>query len=150
MKYKLYQLLKLRKKLVSELNKLKERFNDNNSILVGGIRNYEPSEIYDEIIKIKEKIIKLKIAIQQNTLPIYDKIHRMEEYKDLILLLKSTSTNNGTVENTRYGDNSLLNYSAVYTKDMIDKIITDYEQKIDQLQDEIDQYNYTTEVELDI
>lgn len=146
--YKLYQLLKMRKKMITELNDLKKKLQYNNSTIKGATKNYDANLILEEIEALKIKLVILKKAIQANTLPVYDKIFTIEEYKDTIATLKATSTNDGLVESRGYGDNPPQEYEATIKYVDMDKKIKAIEFLIDKLQEEIDEHNYTTEVEL--
>lgn len=147
-KYKLYQLLKLRKKMVTQINDLKRKFSHNNSKLKDAKLIFNVELVLEEIEAIKVKLVIVKKAIRENTLPVYDKIDAIDENKDLISLLKSTSTNDGLVESRGYGDNPPSEYTATIGAVEMEKKIKDYEALIDELQEQIDEHNYTTEVEL--
>jgi hypothetical protein len=144
---KLYQLLKLRKKVIKEITELQQKVMHSNSIIVGGDQDFDVIKLMEQTIAKKMELVKLKHIIQKNTLPVYDKIFMIEEYKDYIKTLKSTSTLNGTVEKSRFGDSSVIEHKATIKAKDMDLLIKSYEEKIEKLQEELDGFNYTTEVD---
>lgn len=147
-KYKLYQLLKMKKKMANELKELTMKLNSYNSKLKGAEKPYHTPDVLKEIESLKIKMVILKKTILVATLPMYEEIYTIAEYKDTISTLKSMSTNDGLVEGRGYGDNTPQEYEATIKQNEVDEKVRLIETEIEKLQETIDSFNYTTEVEL--
>lgn len=148
---KIYQVLKAKKKLTSELQQLWQKFSNNNSVIVGNTRSYEPIELMSKIIAKTKELIQLKVKLQVANSEIYEKIFEISELKSAISKLGSVSTQSGIVHPHSYSSVSApVEYSAFYSQKMVDDIIAGYQEKISTLQEEIDTFNYTTEIEIDL
>ena len=80
---------------------------------------------------------------------IYEKIEYMKELKGMIAYLKELNTTDGVIENPTYGtQTNRLVYSAHFKQSQIDDMTRELQNKIENLQDQIDSYNATTEITL--
>jgi len=149
-KYKLYQLLKLRKKMGSDIATLNNRLRNNNQVFKGNVRDYEPGTIMGEITTLKTNLIKVKLAIQTANVGVYEKIFKMEESKDTISNLRNLPCENGLSRVASYGNSDMVEYESILTKVNIDTLVTAKELEVEALQEAIDFYNHTTEIEVDI
>lgn len=143
---KLHKALKLRKNLVGEIAKLKKQIQEKNSYLEGDI-NAEFFSVEDAITLLREKInelIGLKFAINEANQEIQSKIYLLSEYKALIAFWNSVPCDNGS-KLVGYND-TIKTYKVHYTEGEINNSITEYQAKVDALQEEIDVYNYTTDI----
>jgi flagellar capping protein FliD len=77
--------------------------------------------------------------------PVREKIFRLSELKCLTRRLKSIDTKNGAVQ-TRY-ENSSARYVAHFSIGKIDQLVEALENEIDQIQEELDQFNHTNYLE---
>jgi hypothetical protein len=73
----------------------------------------------------------------------------MSEYKALITFWNSVSTTEGTQEGGRYGSEALREYIAQVDEETRNAYVKDYQARVDALQEEIDTFNYTTEIPWD-
>lgn len=133
---KLHQVIRLEKKLLDELLELNNRFMSNNCININEVRDYEPNVILEEIQNKQDRLIKIRFLIQKHTLNIYELILRNKEYDNMISLLRSTPT---SMDNNKV--NALL-------RSELDKLIQEYQSKIENNNSSIDYYNFITEVEI--
>ena len=145
---KLYQALKAKKKMAAELSQLWQKLHGSNSILKGSERNYDPRTTWDEINKKSDELIVLKVSIQTANKPILERIYRIAELKSKASSLKSLNTRNG-LESSRshYGTDVVpCEYESIIKQTEVDILISGIEAEITKLQDEIEQYNFTTEL----
>lgn len=144
---KLYQALKLKKKIASDISKLWTKLRENNSVIKGEERNYDPKEIMDEILKKTEYLIRLKINIQKANEPILDKIYRIAELKSQVDYLRTVSTKKGIETYRDYGNTVSQEYETIYDRKQIDELTLTLETSISKIQDELEQYNFNTDIE---
>jgi len=145
---KLYKALKLKKKLVGEIAKFKEQIEKNNSYLVGSIN----SEKYDthsnyELLQLKiNELINLKLAINTANQKIQLKIYELSELKALISFWNDVSCIEGSVSSDY--STSIKEYKVHYDDTKRNHLIEQYQDKVDKIQEEIDTYNYTTDISI--
>lgn len=133
---KLYQAIRLEKSLSDELNKLHNRFRLNNCILVNELRDYEPNVLLEEIKKKTDELIRIGFLIEKSKMNIREIVLRNTEYEKTLETLRSTPT-------------SMSKDSInAFTRTELDKIITEYENKIKINKDSIDYYEFITDVDI--
>lgn len=144
MKITVAKALKEKNKKLNQLNKLWLRLGENNSILEGNTREFNPENLLSQIKKETEVFIKLKTQIHNACSPVREKIFRISELKSIARRLKGLDTKNGIVQ-TRY-DNNSGRYTAHFSAGKIDQLIEAFENEIDQIQEELDHFNHTNHI----
>lgn len=148
-KMKLSQALKTKKRLAAEIQHLKNRIQSKNSYIKESkvAEKFNVEEMYSELQAKVQELVNLKIAINEANREIQSTIYLLGEYKSMIAFWNSVNTNEGYQE--RGYQDTLTEYACQI--DEIKKIanVALYQQKADSLQDQIDTYNYTTEVAWD-
>ena len=142
------QALKLKNKLVQDLNKLTEKLHNNNSVIEGNTRDYSAKELLAEMyIKIDE-LTTVKTKIHKANVSIYDKIFLLSELKSAVNKLKSLDCTNGFATDyySRRSESQLSKTAEITTVER-DNEIKFLESRIDQLQEELDYHNITTEID---
>ncbi len=143
---KLAEALKKKNKLADKSKKLVTILQNNNSILKGNERSYDPIETLSEMENVAEELAALKARIQKTNAPIQYKIFKMSELKGLISSLMRMSCHAGA-QSSGYGRNeSLVEYEAVYNDRKRDELIESFQEKIEKLQGEVDYFNHTTDL----
>lgn len=137
--------LKEKNKKLNQINKLWVRLEENNSILEGNTREFNPEEILNQIKQETEVFIQLKTKIHNACAPIREKIFRLSELKCITRRLKGIDTKNGYVP-TRFENNS-TRYLAYLSAGTIDQIVEAMESEIDQIQEDLDQFNHANYIE---
>ncbi len=147
---KLYKALKLRKSLVGEIAKLKQQIKDKNSYLEGSLNaeKFNVSDLYDTLLKKIDELTGLKFAINEANREIQAKIYVLSEYKALIAFWNEVSVVEGSQVNT-YAE-TIRNYKVQIDENKRNQIVSDFQKRVDALQEEIDTYNYTTDIPWDI
>lgn len=143
---KLSKALKEKKRLAAEIAHLKNQINSKNSYLEGSnVR--EKFYVPDLFVTLKDKVqelVNLKIAINEANRDIQAMIYLLGEYKAMIGFLSILNVQEGVVPASyNKGESTYLVQIDELEKE---KMLKEYQEKADALQDEIDTYNYTTEV----
>jgi hypothetical protein len=143
---RLYKALKLKKNLVGEITKLKQQIKDKNSYLEGSKngQNFSVENLYADLLKKIGTLTSLKYIINEANGEIQSKIFLIGEYKALISFWKEVSVTEGT-EVSGYS-NVIKNYVVQFDEAKRNNIIADFQLKVDALQDEIDEFNFNTDI----
>lgn len=149
---KLHKALKLRKKLAGEIAALKQNLQQKNSFITGAVNveKYNVDNIYSELLTKIQELVGLKYAINEANREIQSKIYLIAEYKGLITFWQSVSVHEGPVHDY-YNNNggSIPIYVAQYDELKRNDIIKAFQNKVDFLQEEMDTFNYTTDIPWD-
>ena len=138
------QALKLKNKLVSEINEQFGIAKSFNSIEKGNVRRYSVIESLDNSANLIEELVDLKVKIQKANLPVLEKIYTMSELKSYVSELKKIPVDEGLVY-SRYGS-SQENKEVEVNVSEIRELIKLAESKIQNIQDELDIFNATTQI----
>lgn len=142
--------LKLKNKLVSEINKEWMKISNYNSNVSGATWPYDIEACYKRWEELKGKLVDLKTKIHLANAPVYEVIFAMSEMKESAKLLNALVCQEGTVVD-RYGRNeTLLEYVTVITLAMKEERIAFLEKKIEELQEVLEEHNVSTKIEFEI
>jgi hypothetical protein len=144
---KLYKALKLRKKLVGEVAKIKLQIQTKNSYTVGSVdpKKFSVNKIYAELQTKINELIGLKYVINEANRPIQEQIYRLSELKALLSFWNGVSVVEGT-QTIGYSDAKTVEYIAQVDEIRRDEMVKEFQKKVDAIQEEIDTYNYTTDI----
>lgn len=140
--------LKLKNRAVGEVNRLKVLINRENVKKEGIERKYDVSALVDEMKSKLSSLISLKTAICKANINIYQKITEMEECKSMITHLSTFVCD--VRETYTYDGKEQKTVKMVPALDEVwrDKEIMSLQKRVEELQDEIDEYNATHYIEL--
>jgi hypothetical protein len=141
----LAKALKQKNRLAQRISKLQEEIQVENSSRVDDPKKINVEDSLAELESTTEKLIKIKIAIFVASTPVRENILRLGELKSKIVFLKGISTIEGKIRHYERGD---VEYSVAKDKIWVKNQITICEQSIDCLQDELDTFNHTTNIEI--
>lgn len=145
---KLAKALKEKNRLVGEINRLKSLIQRENSRNVKSTSTVDVGAIWKQMEEATEKLIALKTAIFKANAGIYSKIVRMAELKDLSIWITHLNTNNEKSEQI-YGERTIVTeFMAYKTREDVDNMTKDLQDQIAKLQDELDEYNATVQIEV--
>jgi hypothetical protein len=139
----LAKALKRKNRLAQKISKLQTEIQRENSVQKDDPRKIK---VEDLMVELKERVlqlIKLKIAIFIASAPMRESILTLSELKSQIIFLQGISTREGKI--SEYGD-TVVEYTAAFDKLYIREQVEICEQKIDAIQDELDKFNHTTEI----
>lgn len=143
----LSKALKIKSRLIGELNRARELIRrDNSHTNIPGIETRQQKNIeFQKLVKRSEDliadIVSIKSAISKANIHIYDKIFYMDELKSLLDYIKTISVEEGETYDFKCGEKVVVNKSVYINQSEVDKMISETQQKINKLQDEIDDYN---------
>lgn len=141
------------KQLGQKMSDLHKRFITNFTTETEGLYpNYNPAELELELFATMEKLIELKTKIQAANVPIYPKILKMAELKGLVKQFQATNANQQRVENQYNALSQLIKTNIplfpYWTERQKDMKLDGLRKDISNLQDELNKFNNTTEVEV--
>jgi chromosome segregation ATPase len=145
---KLQKALKQRKKLIGDIARLKSQIQTKNSYLVGSLnaKKYNVPKIYEELLAKVDQLTGLKFVINEANREIQAKIYVLAEYKGLIAFWNGVPVAEGTQEAGRFGSETTREYNVQIDEETRNKYIKEFQDRVDALQEEIDLYNYTTDI----
>lgn len=143
---KLYKALKLRKNLIGEIADLKQQIKNKNSYLEGSKNGekFNVGEKYDLLLKKIKELTGLKFVINEANREIQSKIYILGEYKALVAFWKEVPVEEGT-QIIGYSDKA-QNYVVQIDEAERNEIISKFQKIIDAIQEELDEYNFNTEI----
>jgi molybdopterin converting factor small subunit len=148
---KLYKALKLRKGLVGEIAKLKEQIKSKNSYLEGSKNGekFDVQALYDELLEKIDELTGIKFVINEANKEIQAQIYTLSEYKALIAFWNEVPVVEGA-QIVGYGESAVMNYKVQFDEAKRNEIVKTFQKRVDAIQEEIDEYNFTTEIPWDV
>lgn len=150
-KMNLAKALKTKNRIVGEINKLKGLLKRENTRLSTSTSKVDRAELEKNLKDKVEQLISIKTKIATANIGIYEKIERMAECKTLMAYYETLDTRDGSFSDGRIydGDKQVVYvYNAYLKQEDIDKLSVAYQEQINKLQDEIDEYNARTTIEV--
>ena len=152
---KLVKALKVKNRLVGEVNRLQGILERENSKEKGSYSQVDVSVIDTQLSVTVGKLVAVKSAITVANIGIYNKICEMEELKNQKSFIMRLDTTHGTVKESGSGFASsdkliVREYTAHLRQENVDERVIELQTQIETLQDEIDEYNATTNVDLEV
>jgi len=138
------QALKVKNKLVTDLKNQYQILQKYNSIEEGNPRRYSMTNALAKIKTLQAELVVLKTQIHRANSPVYDKIFALAELKGMIKELKKVPTDEGK-QTERYGSVQSIKEVELNVTD-IDNSISILETQIEELQNELDIHNATTNI----
>ena len=138
--------LKRKARLLREINDKWVIIKNNNSIISGNPRKYNIKPELDIVEKLIVELVELKTKIHLANGPVYDKIFLLSELKTQLINLEGVKTNEGTIDNGRFGAPSTVFYEVDIDEIYKNELIAHLNAKIDELQDDLDYHNATTQI----
>lgn len=140
------QALKRKNILVDQIKQEYNRANTYNSIDSENVRPYSAAESLKKYLDLTEELVILKTSIHKANQPVYDKIFKLSEYKSVVKYLKSLDCNEGKSAGNRWESTESKVLVAEIKIVERDTMVSDYEEKINTIQDELDYFNQMTEI----
>jgi len=142
----LSKALKIKNRIIKEVNDLQNIVTSNNSYITGNNPSFDIKESYEELISLRKKLGELKIKINTANGGMIDKMVEISELKSHITFLRSINTDQGQVQASRY-DSNVVEKDVIYTAKEIKEKEKETQKKINKIQDEIDKFNANTLIE---
>ena len=138
------QALKAKNKLVAEIKECYRILQTQNSIEEGNPRRYSVKKKLEDIAELTDELVQLKARLHRANAPVYDKIFALAELKGMIKELKKVPTDEGK-SSDRYSSIPSVKEVELNVTD-IDNSISILETQIEELQNELDVHNATTNI----
>jgi len=139
----LAKALKLRKALAGRVALVENKIRVSNSYLAG-TESFNSVKALKLQVELKNSLLELKDKIRSANDKIYQKIDELQECKATITFLRSIPTRNGKVADPfSYNGEGIAEreYVAQITQHELDGMVNQHEMRIQELQDEIDEFN---------
>lgn len=145
---KIYKALKLKKRLVGEINKLQQQINSKNSYLEGADVKFDTHILLDNLIKKQGELVNLKMALYEGNRGIQKDIFLLSELKSRLSFLTDLNTTEGEQGLGAYSAIAPRKYKAQIGETENETAIVALQEQIDFTQEKIDSYNYTTDIQI--
>jgi hypothetical protein len=155
--FNLAQALKHKNRLAGEIARAREIVQRENSRKESQAARADVRAVFDQCVAQSRELAAFKGAIASANAGvvsadrgIYSKLNLQAELRGLITFMKALNTKEGE-EVERVGfmsrDDAVRTlYVATITRDEVDRLVAIYQAEIEQLQDEIDEFNATTRI----
>ena len=144
---KLAKALKQKNKLAGEVAQLKELLAEQNSRSTKQKFDYNNQEVLTNLRAKIDELVATKAAIGAANAEVYPKIFRLAELKGFVTALKGLSTKEGVyAESLGYSQSVEVEYVAQIKKAEVDKLVEEIEKEIQELQNALDEFNFTRSV----
>ena len=146
---KLAKALKLKNQLAGQIGNLKEALKTQNSRPVQQPFDYDNQELWGQLRAKVDELVRVKTVIAVANTAIYERVFRLAELKGLITALGALETKQGIFrENEGYpGTAVTVEYRVQIPRQEVDRLIVGLEIEARDLQDVLDEFNATQEVE---
>ena len=145
----LAQALKLKNRLAGELVRQQQILQRENARRSDSVSKVDRKEVWDKILQLSEDLGELKGQITQANVNIYPALERMAELKARIAFINSLPKRDGEeITSVGYNQEKLVyQWNSMITQEGADAMVVDLQKEINDLQDEVDSYNATTEID---
>ena len=145
----LAQALKQKNRLAGELNRQQQILQRENARRSDSVSTVDRNAVLTKIVALSVELGTLKAKIAKANVGIYYAIERMAEFKSQISFLQGLNKQVGEEVTFVGRDNEKLVYKwdSLITQEKCDEMVADLQAKINELQDEVDRYNATTEIQ---
>ena len=148
MKISLVRAFKERARLDRKITMALKLISEENSLIQGGVRSVDIRKKYQEFHDLTNKLLKLKQAISQANAGISDKLVELAEVKHLLSRVREIPVKEGK-QSDDYSSLNARIYTSEIKKGEITSEMEALQQRINALQDEIDEFNARTRIEFE-
>lgn len=142
--------LKEKNRVAGRLAKARELVGRENSKDKNVPRGIDVSETYALAKTLRDRLISIKSAISEANSPIVSKIIELDEVKSEISYLNGLDVKEGKFVSGSYGTRIETDLDAVIRQPQVLDEVTALQARADRLQDELDEFNATTKIEIEI
>ena len=141
--------LKHKNRVGERISKVSSDVSAYNSTIVGSPVEVDVRKLDTMRKELMEHLIRVKTRIHEVTAPVRAKIFRIGELRQAVSHYKSIRTTHGK-HRTSYQDEVDTEYVSIMRKQDIDRIVSELEKEIDELQDDLDKFNATNSIEISV
>lgn len=143
---KLSKALKQKNKLVREISELKTKITQYLMVEEGNERPYNVHVLAKDLNAKKKELVSLKVMIQTKNVGILEKMYTLSELKDTLSWMKTLPTGESTGREYRNGEYLTIKRISAFDVKDTDDLIVAIQNEIEKIQDELDEYNATTDI----
>lgn len=143
---KLSKALKLKNKKINDYNNTMTKMVSHNSYDVDSKRFYDSKELLNEVVAKQIDLVRFKAAIHSTSEPIRYKIFKLGELKNYLMNLNRLNTSEGIVKSRGYGESDVSTYACSINELEKVHMMEEIQTAIEELQDQIDEFNATTDL----
>jgi len=145
---KLSQALKLKNRLAGELVRQNQILQRENARRSDSKSQVDRDAVWNEILKLSDQLGELKGKITQANVGIYPMLERMAELKSRIAFVQGLPKREDEEVQFIGRDQEKLTYqwSSFITQEKSDQMVKELQEQINNLQDQVDAYNATTDI----
>ncbi len=141
----LSKALNEKNRLARKIRELQNKIENHNSYIKGSTPVYDIKQLLSDLEVSINDLTALKTKIQNANQPVQDKIFRLAELKSFATFLRKLKIKEGKVLDDRWNAEVTEWESDLGTIDK-DKLLEDTEKKIDNIQVELDRFNFETKI----
>lgn len=142
--------LKEKNRVAGRLAKARELVGAENSQNKSVPRGVDVAAMYDLAKMLRNRLIAIKSAIAEANKPIVSKIIELDEIKSEIAFLNGLDVKEGKFVTTNYGTRIESEIDAIISKQQVLDEVAALQVRADRIQDELDEFNATTKVEIEL
>ena len=142
--------LKEKNRVAGRLAKARELVGAENSQDKSVPRGVDVAAMYDLAKMLRNRLIAIKSAIAEANKPIVSKIIEIDEIKSEIAFLNGLDVKEGKFVTTNYGTRIESEIDAIISKQQVLDEVAALQVRADRIQDELDEFNATTKVEIEL
>jgi hypothetical protein len=137
----LKKALKEKNNLKGKINETFDRIRTYNITEIEADRPYDPQQLLLDVNGYIDQIVDLKTRIQLANNDVYQKIYRLSELKNFAAKIKYLPC-----RPDRYDSSTVKYNKPVITTNERDALVEEIQKQIEQIQEELDEYNYRTKI----
>ena len=142
--------LKEKNRVAGRLAKVRTLVANENSKDKNVPRGVDVAEAYALAKTLRDRLVAIKSAIAVANNPIVPKIIELDEVKSEIAYLNGLNVKEGKFVSTSYGSRIETELEAVIRQPQVLDEVTALQARADRLQDELDEFNATTKIEIEL
>ncbi len=152
MEMTLAKALKHKNRVAQKIARISDDIRANNSTLAINDPEVDVQRLDGMRKELTDYLVALKTAIHRVSDSVRDKIFLLAELKGSIGFYRSVCTQHGKRESHRFGGggDDFVEHKAVIRKDAVDAFVTELEERIDTIQEQLEEFNVTTKFKIDI
>lgn len=150
MKWNIARALKEKTRIINKINVIDALIKEENSMEEGIERSCDIRSSIEQKMQLMNFLICLKSKIAIANAGIADKLNRLSELKGLIGFYRSLNCREGSFSNRYDGNGEKTIITAIISKKEVTQKVEEIQAEIDKLQDEIDDFNATTLIEVEV
>ena len=151
MEMTLAKALKHKNRVAQKITRISDDIRANNSILAINDPEVDVRTLDTMRKELTDYLVALKTAIHRASNSVRDKIFLLSELKGSIGFYNSICTQHGKRESHRFGSgDEFVEHKAIIRKEAVDRIVAELEERIDTIQEQLEEFNVVTKIRIDI